>query len=73
MDFVVGYMVCYNCTGEGISLRLKMPIYETRKDTCVASDIIKPYGRRVRVCPESERREAAFKFLEVYKKEKKLK
>ena len=48
-------------------MKYKMPIYETRKDTCVVNDVIKPYGRRVRVFPESERREAAFRFLEVLK------
>lgn len=51
-------------------MKYKMPIYVTRKDTCVASDVIKPYGGRVRICPESERKEAILRYLGVPKKEK---
>lgn len=47
-----------------------MPIHETRKEVCVQSDVIKPYGRRVIVCPESKRRKAAFNFLKAYKEVK---
>lgn len=52
-------------------MKFKMPIYVTRKDTCVASDVIKPYGGRARICPESERKAAVLRSLGVHKKKKK--
>lgn len=44
-------------------MQFEMPIYVTRQETCVASSRIKPYGSRVRICPEAERKKAAFSFL----------
>lgn len=52
-------------------MNYKMPIYETRVDVCVAKDVIKPYGGRVRICPESERRKAVQRFLRGLKSKEK--
>lgn len=39
------------------------PIYVTRKDTCVASDEIRPYGERIRISSEKRRKEVALQLL----------
>ncbi|MBD5552284.1 MAG: hypothetical protein HDQ96_14105 [Lachnospiraceae bacterium] len=49
-------------------MRRKKPIYTIRKDTCLASDYIKPYGNRIEVSSESKRRKMALKLLNITKK-----
>lgn len=44
-------------------MEYKKPIYITRKDTCVASDEIRPYGERVRISSEKRRKEIALELL----------
>lgn len=44
-------------------MRHKKPIYVTRKDTCLASDRIVPYGDRIGVSSEVKRKAAALKLL----------
>lgn len=41
----------------------KKAIYVTRKDTCLATDQIRPYGGRLRIVSESRRKAVAWKLL----------
>lgn len=49
-------------------MQRKKPIYTIRKDTCLASDDIKPYGDRIEVSSESKRRKMALKLLDISEK-----
>ncbi len=51
-------------------MRRKEAIYVTRRDTCLASDPIKPYGGKVGFSSEKKKKEAALELLNAYKKEK---
>lgn len=51
-------------------MEYKKPIYITRKDTCVASDEIRPYGERIRISSEERRKEIALQLLGGVRKSK---
>ncbi len=42
---------------------IRKPIYKIVKDTCLAKDVIIPYGGMIQASSESKRREAAYKLL----------
>lgn len=44
-------------------MKYKKPIYTIRKDSCLITDNIKPYGDRFDVYSESEHRKMVLKFL----------
>lgn len=41
----------------------KKAIYVTRKDTCLATDQIRPYGERLSIISETQRKAVAWKLL----------
>lgn len=48
-------------------LQYKKPIFETRKDTQLASDRIRPYGERINVYSEIKRKAFRLKLLGIRK------
>ena len=51
-------------------MQRKEAIYITRRDTCLASDPIIPYGGKVGFSSEKKKKEAVLELLNVHKKEK---
>lgn len=45
-------------------MKYKKQIYTIRKDSCLATDNIKPYGDRIEVYSESQQRELVLKLLD---------
>ena len=51
-------------------MQRKEAIYITRRDTCLASDPIIPYGGKVGFSSEKKKKEAVLELLNVHKKKK---